>query len=528
MTEKKYDKKNNHTKTIQKPKTGMLAITNRSFTFIPPMKLTLQIHHTVRIVLFQFCDLLVEAMSTMVYADSASVLEIFGYESSTYSIAKSVVLLEMLQGDDTKASLDSILQVWVSSGWSNETEAAFRRACLRVCSGTSSQTLPYEAKIIIQIWSGAESIERQVSLRKWRTGHSKQDIGFLAANLRHCQDRADYCQYFLTGEIGECEVGSLTMFAEFSKVQSMVSSESILQGLPTAALHNAYHKEGTLFSTICSLLKRRLNIMRLRLRKRRLKIQFGISPVPHNSAQRNIPLSDPTVAAGLADISRLGATHFYWGTLPDELGPGGIHELVERCGAQHCKNYAQSLTWTTMTYGTHLLDYSREARCELMEALWTEAQHGIKAVGNSFMSDRPFAHPFHLCTWGLGKRHHKSWIQNFFLSQPAAQIHDVTCSEFNAFSLFPLSFCWTPQPARGEEGAVRSASPIVPLQTGDTVGNLSHTTHATTVQCHSCDKLVELEEKRGGGVASQGTGTFVVNELLDVMVNVFDDADQSM
>ena len=237
-------------------------VRNRSYLHYPPMRLTIQVHRTVTLAMFNFVDLMVPVLSTVVYADSASVLEIIGYESNTYAIAKSAVLLQLLAMD---APLECVVQVWLSSGWSYETEAVFRQACVKLArqdnsgagglgggaaGGVGCGSIPYEAKVIVQIWGGADSIPRQTSLRKWREGHTKQDLGFLASNLKHCQDRIDYCQYFLSGELLQCDVGSITMYAQFSEVQSVATAESLMQAVPLMQLHTAYHREGTLI-TVC-------------------------------------------------------------------------------------------------------------------------------------------------------------------------------------------------------------------------------------------------------------------------------------
>ena len=179
--------------------------------------------------------------------------------------------------------------------------------------------------------------------------------------------------------------------------------------------------------------------------------------------------------------------------------------------------------WSTATYGTHLLDYERDTRVDLIESLWREAQHSVRAVGNMFMVDKPFAHPFHLCGWGLGKRYYKAWAQQFFLPEPNSVVHDVSMPEFSSFSLFPVSVCWTPDPKHGDAeyvGAVRSASPVEPLQAGDLGRAFNKVVHETTIQCHTCDEVVRLEETHGEAQARPHLGA----ERLDIIRNVFDDS----
>ncbi|KAJ9468496.1 Stress-induced-phosphoprotein 1 [Diplonema papillatum] len=499
------------------------TVKNRSFTHYPPMKLTLQVHRTVRLAMFHFTDLLVALLATVVYADAASVLEIIGYESNAYAIAKSAVIAQMLESE---VPLEHIIQVWFSSGWLRETEFSFKQACLKLCQDAGGyekddpkqQKLPYEAKVIVQIWSGSATISRQTSLSQWREAHSKQDLGFLAANLRHTHDRVDYCHYFLTGELLGCDVGSITMFTNYSEIQSMVTSESLLQAIPLVNLHTAYNNDGTLFPTVVELLRRRMHVLRLRLKKKRLRFSFRTSPVPSDGT----PLSDPSVAASLAEVKSMRATHFYWGCVLDRLTSSEMHDLVDRCGAKHCKNYAQTLQWNTATFGTHLLDYGREERTELIESLWKEAQQSIRAVGGSFLAEKPFAHPFHLCAWGLGRRYHKAWVQRLFDTVPSAVLHDTASSDFFPFSLSPLSLTWTPAPLGSKEASVvRSASPVASLRAIDVGLASDKGAHATTVQCHSCDQVVDLAEKHAHRHRGPNPGRTPDAERLDVMANVF-------
>ena len=195
--------------------------------------------------------------------------------------------------------------------------------------------------------------------------------------------------------------------------------------------------------------------------------------------------------------------------------------------------------WTAATFGTHLLDYTKEARADLIESLWREAQHSVRATGGGYMTDKPFAHPFHLCGWGLGKRYHKAWAQSFFLHCPRAVIHDVNVPDFCAFSLCPVSVTWTPEPLEGGRvapGAVRSASPHLALQPADLGSPFGKPVHATTIQCHSCDEVVRLvedgDEGNGNGEgeghaeaapASKRLRGHLAAERLDVIMGVFDD-----
>eukprot|EP01065_Artemidia_motanka_P051216 TRINITY_DN8961_c2_g1_i1.p1 TRINITY_DN8961_c2_g1~~TRINITY_DN8961_c2_g1_i1.p1 ORF type:complete len:957 (+),score=364.83 TRINITY_DN8961_c2_g1_i1:337-2871(+) len=488
-------------------------ILNRSFCHFPPPKLTMQVHGTVSVVAFHFIDLMVLLLSTVVYADGSSVLNFVGYEASAYAIAKSAVLAQMLLLD---CPLEAVIQVWFSSGWSSSTEAVFRQACqalVRASADPASLSnqereeqaavthLPYKAKVIVQIWSGTPTVARETSLQQWRSKHSEHDLGFLAANLRECRDRVDYCHYFLNGEILHCDVGSITMFAGFSEVQDVWASESVMQALPILPIETAY-ETGCLFPTMVSFLRRRLHVMRLRLRKRKLKLEFHLSPLPTNPGTA---LSDPHVAPNLEAVRRHGARYFYWGALPDILGPITLHELVERCGGQHARNFAVSLRWGVCTFGTHLLDYDRAKRVDLLESLWREAQHGVQAVAPRVLRDRPFAHPFHLCQWGLARRYQRAWASHFFLSVPDAVVHDVQNADFSPFTLFPLCLQWTPKPGGDSivSGPVRAASPPVTLapvdlgqpSSGGGADGVHH--HTTTIHCHVCNRTITLEEREG-------------------------------
>eukprot|EP01062_Namystynia_karyoxenos_P058755 TRINITY_DN50237_c0_g1_i1.p1 TRINITY_DN50237_c0_g1~~TRINITY_DN50237_c0_g1_i1.p1 ORF type:complete len:975 (+),score=308.10 TRINITY_DN50237_c0_g1_i1:76-2925(+) len=515
------------------------VIRNHSFTHYPPPKLTLQVHGTVGVVAFHFTDLLVLLLSTVVYADGSSVLSFVGYEASAYSIAKSAVIAQMMIMD---APLDCVVQVWFSSGWSHETESAFRLACRSLVKAAADPAalsnrerqdacavcapLPYKAKVIVQIWSGTASVPRETSLQRWRVAHRRQDLGFLAANLREARDRVDYCQYFLNGELLHCEVGSITMFADYSEVQQMVSSESVLQAIPLLPIETAYEK-GELVPTLLSFIKRRVHIMRLRLRKRRLKLEFHMSPLPSDPGTA---LGDPRVAPELAAVRQHKARYFYWGALPDVLGPITLHDLVERCGAQHARNFAVSLRWGESTFGTHLLDYDRVQRGDLLESLWREAQHGVQATAPRVLRSRPFAHPFHLCQWGLARRYQRAWANHFFLSAPDAVVHDVSLADFSPFTLFPLMLQWTPKPhpdPSSAAGPVRSASPpaaLAPTDLGQPdEGDTLH--HTTTIHCHVCNRTTTLEERqhhRHG--PHEETMENMGPEKMGIMMSVFDAA----
>jgi hypothetical protein len=141
----------------------------------------------------------------------------YGYESSAYAIAKSLIVWDLLQNGDPDEVPSQVVQVWYSAVWTKRTTNAFLAAAKRVlgadaCSSTLTPLHPRVA-VMIRHWSRSKGVglKRTMKLR-YKT---RKEMSYARHFVKKC-DRVEMLRYFLTGEFGldgeaPCS-GSVTMW----------------------------------------------------------------------------------------------------------------------------------------------------------------------------------------------------------------------------------------------------------------------------------------------------------------------------
>ncbi|XP_057298892.1 uncharacterized protein LOC130629637 [Hydractinia symbiolongicarpus] len=120
-------------------------------------------------------------------------VNVYGFEQSEICVARSLIIYEMMK---IKKDVDSILEVWFSTGWSEKTSEDFHSACGNVV--TSSQ--PQEVRDLIDHWKVTYLSLNKARL-KWKQGYLTRKSLNAIANLIKKQDSVEFCRYQLTGQI---------------------------------------------------------------------------------------------------------------------------------------------------------------------------------------------------------------------------------------------------------------------------------------------------------------------------------------
>ena len=186
-------------------------------------------------VAFGFVDLGLLAVGKFIGLFDGVPFEFYGYEMSSYSVAKSLVIKQMLiEG----CAVDSILQVWFSSVWSSKTEAQFK-LCIQhlLKEGKMSK----ETRNWIESWS-ASSISLSVARSEWMDNVGRTAI--CIANILEYKDRIALINYLITGQLLQGEMGSVVMFSDKQRV-GLAMDENFLQCIDMDHLHEYRKKNAT-------------------------------------------------------------------------------------------------------------------------------------------------------------------------------------------------------------------------------------------------------------------------------------------
>jgi hypothetical protein len=136
------------------------------------------------------------------FTTPAAPIKWVGYDMSAYSVAKTLILIQMLQ---QRASTDDILLVWYSATWTKKAELAFRaavKAALASLAGSEGKACLY-----LKHWLVAS-----VSLADARTEWlASMDPGscfaYGPASLKLRADRMALCRYLVCCSV--CKYGTV-------------------------------------------------------------------------------------------------------------------------------------------------------------------------------------------------------------------------------------------------------------------------------------------------------------------------------
>eukprot|EP00957_Ditylum_brightwellii_P051528 3906983-Ditylum_brightwellii.AAC.1 len=151
-------------------------------------------------------------LDTIDFKDSP--VTVFGYESDPFCVAKSMVMMKMIQ--DVNVSARSVVEVWLSSLWSKATFKSFNEATRAVLvEGKSNGGIDKKVERIIKFWSQKKKMTAKAALQ-FQLGSLMQkadsDFAMECCSLALEIDRVRYLRYFLTKALYEDEtttVGSV-------------------------------------------------------------------------------------------------------------------------------------------------------------------------------------------------------------------------------------------------------------------------------------------------------------------------------
>ncbi|KAJ1536771.1 hypothetical protein HK096_008047, partial [Nowakowskiella sp. JEL0078] len=288
-----------------------------------------------------------------------------GYESSAYSIAKSLVILEMIT---QKSEVDNILEVWYSSAWTESTLTEFKNAVLSALARgqTEKQNAAINDSRVIKFlffWSHA-MITKAEARKKWLDTFSMR--WWPIPLLNHKEDRLALISYFFSGEIplsGSPTVhGSLCMFGIPPNEGVPSMNNVFLQTILLTELYKArYSPENK------NIIQAGISILRKRITSLVTHISVGIATVDLRLAKVS-----PTNTKVTDEIRMLNPSSINWGDLPDFINPVDFHTLAKKCGGKrkavtnhgsgpkqrgYTTHYFISTLWPADVRGAWMVDY---------------------------------------------------------------------------------------------------------------------------------------------------------------------------
>ncbi|KAK9804206.1 hypothetical protein WJX72_001253 [[Myrmecia] bisecta] len=340
-----------------------------------------------------------------------------GYDCSPYAVAKTLVIARMLCDG---AGVDHILQVWYSAAWSLPAHRAFRSALTALLSTPSASDLPPRVQQLLRHWQ-VHDVPLAESRAKWlaSTTRANAQIG----NFRVKADRLALCEYLLTVQLLESEVGSVVMFAIPEGFGERAHDEVFLQTLPASEILGCRLSEqaADVMSAGVLLLRRRLERLQGLMRAGKVTVEVRLGTV------------EPSAASTLAAIRSVKPYSISWSNVCDYYSPKAFHAMAKACSApEDTVHYLHTMNWVRDVKGSCHLDYMMaynrpDLTKFMLEDMLKGAQDAIQDMYQvqgftQLLHCPPVANPRNVIDYCLTCSCYKAWVDAFFT---AADLEDV-------------------------------------------------------------------------------------------------------
>jgi hypothetical protein len=387
------------------------------------------------------------------YYSNDKPMKFYGYDRSTYSIAKTLVIVQMLR--QASVTPHHIVEAWYSSTWNYETLMLFRYTCMTLLQDDTYRTNHYdnnhhlptssfhscpknvqeEVRQYLHHWAyDAIPISDVDAIQRWL--YESSDGGQVytqSCSFPRRSDRTALVEYFMTGEFGTKYsqvrnsihqtntavtatntemVGSLAMWSvppwappsnksDQDRVNNTILLQSILDEI------NRTDEDISIVEAMYHIKVRQVQKLQhlVQTQKLQIYIRYGdIQPLHLCSGQL------------LDEIRDLNATTMSWSNLVDYFDMGLFHELAQHWSRHNeVTHYGYSMNWPTTCFGTSISDYATtRERKEILFATLDTARTVSETLGLEKMITLPtFEHTEDQTGDWLGRKLSPKWVDYF-------------------------------------------------------------------------------------------------------------------
>ncbi|KAF1789362.1 Tetratricopeptide-like helical domain [Phytophthora cactorum] len=288
-------------------------------------------------------------------ADSAGPLRFCGFEMSEFAVAKCKVVAHML--GSPSISIYSVMEVWLSSTWSETTLSDFRKSVKAVLESLNGQK--ENAKVIsyLKYWTMTETISAAKARSEFFLNMERYNKKALHAVccFRREIDRLDLTEYLLTGEIRASSFGDVECASWRSPLEEDIAFNTVefMDILEEYAERQKKQKDAIHRLSVTDLFVMYISRNLLRLRdlmvanKLTIEVTYGV----------------------VKAIAALRPYTISWSNVLDYFLPDDFHDLARRCSVHgDCMYYGYSMNWTTQVFGASIIDYDPDESKQLINS----------------------------------------------------------------------------------------------------------------------------------------------------------------
>eukprot|EP01034_Spumella_vulgaris_P023120 gene23120-29313_t len=340
------------------------------------------------------------------YPDSGA-LKWVGYEASAYCVAKTRVVAEMMR---IGADVTSVLQVSYSSGWSRKTDTQFREALASLLTPVAITACENEVSAYFRHWQ-THQVPLSSAISKWFD--TRADAGTVISNFKRKIDRVDFTHYYLTGQLLDCEVGSVVMFANPYERESLATNSSFFHSVPD--------RESMFGDKNVSFVTAAVNAVKIKIGRIAEHVRAGriVMSVRFGS----VSLEQP---ARVREISALKPWTMSWSNVCDYFHPKEFHQLARRCSdVEDTVHYAYTMNWTMNVLGSQIFEYqmmvavSEDKSTKKLQDIIASGKMGVSVLYNTmgvsqYMICPPIYNVRNMTAYTLGMTCYEDYVKAFF------------------------------------------------------------------------------------------------------------------
>ena len=272
------------------------------------------------------------------------VMRFYGYDQAEVTVARSMLIYEMMKSGKTEVSGKTILQVWFSSCWDKETKEEFEKFVQLKIPKLGNDLLTKYA----QCWNRKKSMTVKFAQDAFVEHLRSIDFEPLD-NLKAEDDRMDFARYLFTGCIFTTEdvvCGNCTMFPDSTDSWKKMKFEDFFNTIDMAQdLGISKPSDESLIRCITS--KTSENFARLRgfIQEEKLVCHLAV---------KSIDINDTKCAS---EIKELNPYMIDWNNVPDYWHRHDFIDFAEKCSGPETVHHFHTMNWVQKVFGASFLDY---------------------------------------------------------------------------------------------------------------------------------------------------------------------------
>ena len=268
------------------------------------------------------------------------------YDQAEVSVARSVLIYELMKRPKTEVSDKTILQIWFSSCWDQDTQREFYSFLDKHVPNINNTLLAKFASI----WKTKIGMTAQDA----KSAFNEKIRGFHFVpllNLKVKDDRVAFARYLFTGclfldEGTQPVSGNVTMFPSRNESWLKRSFESFFATIHVLPFEEAVSTEESLINLITKTTRAKMISLRKDISESKIECHLFV---------KNVKPGDDSFAL---EVKKLKPDRVDWSNIPDYWPKLQFLNFARKCSEEDTVHQAQSMNSIKSVFGAHYLDYA--------------------------------------------------------------------------------------------------------------------------------------------------------------------------